>query len=247
MASAVPSRRRIFVGDIQGCSAELGRLLEIVRFDPARDEVHPVGDFVNRGPDSAGVLRLLSGIDAGGVLGNHDLHTLRVARGRARSKKSDTIDDVLGAADRDELLDWLAARPFVRVWPDVLLVHAGLHPLWKSAERVLRGVDPIEPHPATEFATSVRHCAPDGERPDRDEEEDPGPPFAPWYRFHRPSPKDRRIVVFGHWARRGLVHEKWLRGLDTGCVWGGSLTAWIAEEDRLVSVPAKKTYARPKS
>ena len=59
--------RRIFVGDIQGCSDELRRLLDAVNFDAASDELHPVGDFVNRGPDSLGVLRLCKELDAGGV------------------------------------------------------------------------------------------------------------------------------------------------------------------------------------
>jgi len=83
------ARRRIFVGDIQGCRVELERLLEELRFDPASDELHPVGDFVNRGPDSLGVLRVCRALGAGGVLGNHDVLLLRVARGlrhwRARS------------------------------------------------------------------------------------------------------------------------------------------------------------------
>ena len=49
-------------------------------------------------------------------------------------------------------------------------------------------------------------------------------------------------LVFGHWAQRGLVAERGVRGLDTGCVWGGRLTAWIAEEDRLVHQKAAKAY-----
>ena len=73
--------RRIFIGDVQGCRAELEDLLREVGFDAAHDELHPVGDLVNRGPDSLGTLRLLRELDAGGVLGNHDLHLLRVAHG----------------------------------------------------------------------------------------------------------------------------------------------------------------------
>ena len=48
--------------------------------------------------------------------------------------------------------------------------------------------------------------------------------------------------MFGHWARLGLVHRPRVRGLDSGCVWGGALTAWIAEEDRFEQVPAKRAY-----
>ena len=59
-----------------------------------------------------------------------------------------------------------------------------------------------------------------------------GPPYRPWDDFYR---GDKR-VVFGHWARRGLVVQKHCIGLDTGCVYGGQLSAWIAEEDRVVQV-----------
>jgi bis(5'-nucleosyl)-tetraphosphatase (symmetrical) len=66
--------------------------------------------------------------------------------------------------------------------------------------------------------------------------------FRPWF-DHWQRRGDRRTVVFGHWARLGLVEKRGLRGLDTGCVWGGRLTAWIAEEDRVVSIAARKVWA----
>jgi bis(5'-nucleosyl)-tetraphosphatase (symmetrical) len=238
--------RRIFVGDVQGCCEELRRLLDRLRFDPAEDELHGVGDLVNRGPDSAGVLRLMREVSAGGVLGNHDLHLLRVAAGRITEKPSDTIADVLTAPDREELLAWLAARPLIRTWPDVILVHAGLHPKWRDPEVALAGRGPLDRDPYVEFVTHVRYCTPEGSRP-RSDRPAPGPPFAPWFHFHPASPSERRIVVFGHWSARGLVFAPLLRGLDTGCVWGGSLTAWIAEEDRFFEVAASGTHARTRS
>src|SRR5262249_23136403 len=149
--------------------------------------------------------------------------------------------DVLKAPDRKDLVAWLAARPFVRAWPDVLLVHAGVDPRWENPEKVLRGLDPLKRHPDAEFVTRVRYCTARGRLPKRDDE-DPGLPFEPWFRFYPQPGVKRRIVVFGHWSVRGLVKEPLLRGLDTGCVWGGQLTAWIAEEDRLVQVQAAKSY-----
>ena len=239
------ARRRIFVGDIQGCAAELERLLERLRFDPSADELHPVGDFVNRGPDSAGVLRLMRAVDAGGVLGNHDLHLMRVAAGLDRLRQKDTIRDVLDAPDREKLLAWLAARPLVRAWRDVLLVHAGVHPRWTDPARMLTRLDPLAGSSQARFALTVRYCTGRGALP-ADDRTDPGPPFKPW--FHQPLAGVRKgqTVVFGHWASRGLVVEPSIRGLDTGCVWGGRLTAWIAEEDRLVQVEARRAYARPR-
>jgi bis(5'-nucleosyl)-tetraphosphatase (symmetrical) len=234
--------RRIFVGDVQGCREELELLLERVRFDPASDVLEPVGDFVNRGPDSLGVLRLCRSLGAGGVLGNHDVHLLRVARGARAARPSDTFGDVLAASDRDELLAWLAARPFVKAWSDVILVHGALHPEWRDPLVELAGLDPLTPDAKSDFATRARYCTADGAVPQRD---DPPPraPFAPWFEHWLATKRDPRTIVFGHWAMLGLVVRPGLRGLDTGCVWGKQLTAWIAEEDRLVQVPARRQHA----
>jgi bis(5'-nucleosyl)-tetraphosphatase (symmetrical) len=232
--------RRIYIGDIQGCRSELERLLEVLRFDTAADRLEPVGDLVNRGPDSLGTLRLLRDLDAGGVLGNHDTHLLRVAAGLREPSGRDTLDEVLAAEDRDALLEWLAQKPFARADPGVLLVHAGIHPLWKDPVARLAGRDPLTPHPDSDFATLVRYCAADGRRPKRGQRPRRG--FRPWFEHWKDA--GSRTAVFGHWAERGLVHEPGLRGLDTGCVWGGQLTAWIAEEDRFASVPAERAWAR---
>jgi bis(5'-nucleosyl)-tetraphosphatase (symmetrical) len=235
--------RRIFVGDIQGCRAEFEELLETVRFDPAADVLHPVGDLVNRGPDSLGALRLCKELGARPVLGNHDLHLLRAAAGLRAPAPGDTLDELLAAPDRDELLAWLAAQPFVRVFDDLYLVHAGLHPRWDDPVRALAGADPLAPSPAVQFATRVRYCDAHGERPADDEAAPPG--FEPWDRFYEPSLHGGRRVVFGHWAARGLVRTEKVIGLDSGCVWGGALSAWIPEERRVVSVPAQRVWQTP--
>ena len=236
-------KRRIFVGDIQGCRVELERLLEKLGFDAARDELQPVGDLVNRGPDSLGCLRLLRALGAGGVLGNHDVHLLRVAAGKRPFGARDTFQDVLASAERDELLAWLRGLPFVRKWDDVWLVHAALHPAWRDPAEELRGLDPLRPHPAIDFATRARFTAPDGALAKQDFPA-PGEPYRPWFEHWLESRVgDRRTVVYGHWARMNLVLRPRLRGLDSGCVWGGKLSAWIAEEDRIVQVAAAKAYS----
>jgi bis(5'-nucleosyl)-tetraphosphatase (symmetrical) len=230
------------VGDVQGCRAELEELLAAVQFDTARDRLEPTGDLVNRGPDSLGTLRVVASLPAQGVLGNHDIHLLRRARGLGPARPRDTLEDILAAPDRDALLAWLAAVPLVKAWPDVLLVHAGLNPQWQDPVAQLAGRDPCAPDDAVAFATRVRYCTADGQRPPRDDPP-PGRPFRPWYEHW--EKREPRTLVFGHWAARGLVHRTRVRGLDTGCVWGGRLTAWIAEDDRLVSVPARRAYATP--
>ena len=236
--------RRIFVGDIQGCREELEALLEKVRFDPAADELHPVGDLVNRGPDSLGTLRLLRGLKAGGVLGNHDVSLLRVDAGLRELRSGDTTADVLAADDRPELLAWLRALPFCRKWDDVWLVHAALHPAWADPERELSGLDPLASDERIDFATRARATTREGKLSKQDPPA-PGGRFRPWFEhWFESRVGDRRTVVYGHWARMQLVLRPKLRGLDTGCVWGGKLSAWIAEEDRIEQVPARRAYAR---
>jgi bis(5'-nucleosyl)-tetraphosphatase (symmetrical) len=132
------------IGDVQGCYDELMQLLELVRFDPAQDTLWFVGDLVNRGPRSLEVLRFVHGLGerAITVLGNHDLHLLAVAHGERQSKRSDTLDAVLEAADRETLLAWLRSRPLLHIDdrgenPErrpVVMTHAGLPPIW-TAER----------------------------------------------------------------------------------------------------------------
>src|ERR1700723_2447568 len=107
------------IGDVQGCNDELGALLKALQFSADRDRLWFVGDLVNRGPDSLGVLRRIRSLgDAATVtLGNHDLHLLAVAFGAAHVRSDDTLDEVLAAPDRDTLLEWLAARPLLHEDP----------------------------------------------------------------------------------------------------------------------------------
>ena len=133
------------VGDIQGCCTELQKLLEQLRFDSAADRLWLVGDLVNRGPDSLGVLRLVKSLGDAAitVLGNHDLHLLAVAEGVAELHRSDTLNDILSAPDRDELLAWLRAQRLLHVEGDFVLVHAGLLPSWtvKQAQELAHEVE----------------------------------------------------------------------------------------------------------
>ena len=120
------------IGDLQGCLDPLERLVEAIAFDPQRDRLWFVGDLVNRGPDSLGCLRFVKSLGASAVtvLGNHDLHLLCVAAGVEKSRHRDTLDGILAAADRDELVDWLRCRALLHVEGAFAMVHAGLIPQW---------------------------------------------------------------------------------------------------------------------
>jgi bis(5'-nucleosyl)-tetraphosphatase (symmetrical) len=237
---------RVFIGDLQGCADELEDLLDALSYDPVRHELHFVGDLVNRGPASARALRRVIELGADSVIGNHDLHLLAAATGKRPLRDDDTLSDVLEAADREQLLAWLRGQALVREWDDLILVHAGLHPRWQSPKaiaaplerRLAAGELPLD-DPVLRFLTRVRYCNAEGAMAQDDVA--PGPDWEPWDHFYRGS----RLVVTGHWATRGLVKSERLRAIDTGCVWGGRLTAWIAEEDHFVSVPAREVYRQP--
>jgi bis(5'-nucleosyl)-tetraphosphatase (symmetrical) len=237
--------RRIFIGDVQGCRDPFLRLLDRLRFDPASDRVYLCGDLVNRGPDSPGVLRLARTIAAESVLGNHDVYLLEIAAGRIPATAGHPLEAVLEAEDRDDLIGWLAARPLAIAFGDVFLVHAAVRPTWADLAAVpamLRasferewsaGRSPLG-DADVRFALTARYTTPEGIQPAADWPP-PRDPYRNWLDFYR----DARTVVFGHFARQGLVTRERARGLDTGCVYGQQLTAWIAETDELVAVPAR--------
>lgn len=143
------------VGDIQGCLKPLKRLLSRVDFDRGRDTLWSVGDVVNRGPKSLKTLRYLYRMrdNLRMVLGNHDLHLLAVASGARQPGRSDTLDDILAAPDREELLGWLLQQPLIHREHGWTLVHAGIPPQWDvdqalayaaEVESVLRSGDCVE-------------------------------------------------------------------------------------------------------
>ncbi|MCA9753395.1 MAG: metallophosphoesterase [Gemmatimonadetes bacterium] len=239
---------RWIVGDVHGCVRELEDLLREIRFRPGRDELWGTGDLVNRGPDSLAVLRLWREIGADSVLGNHDLHVVRAAAGVVSRRSDDTLDELLGAPDAPELLRWLGARPVLVVWPRIVLVHAALHPAWtdlpaQAAAFASRpgGVARAADSEAL-FALLARCCLPDGARVKHT-----GPPAdcpdgsLPWDHHHRGD----RLVVFGHWAQRGVDRTERVLCLDSGCAYGGALSAWNPDEDLLVQVPSRSPRSLP--
>lgn len=259
--------RRIAIGDVQGCCDELKSLLARCHFSADRDQLWFVGDLVNRGPQSLETLRFVRdlGANATVVLGNHDLHLLALRYGSKRQmKRGDTLDAVLEAPDRDQLLEWLAGRPLA-VFDEPrgdFLVHAGLAPGWtpRFAAKLAREVEAVlRDDPRTMFDamygnqpdrwsdslrgmdrlrfvinvfTRMRYCREDG-TVDLTLKEKPGDQPAgvfPWFDVPGRQNADVRVVC-GHWSTLGLVRRRDLLALDTGCVWGGALTAVDLDSD----------------
>ena len=233
---------RYAIGDIQGCMASLDRLLGLIDYKPNVDQLWLVGDLVNRGPRSLDVLRWARelGPSVTCVLGNHDLHLLARAAGAAAPKRLDTLDEVLAAPDCDRLIDWLRTRPLIYVDQTHVVVHAGLHPRWTiedaqaraaEIERELRGPSW---RAILAYLVRARTLRADGRvEPDFDGRPADAPTgCVPWFAF-RNAAWTTHTVLFGHWAALGLDIGPHHVGLDTGCVWGRSLTA-IRLDDRMV-------------
>jgi bis(5'-nucleosyl)-tetraphosphatase (symmetrical) len=235
---------RWIVGDLQGCLRELEQLLDAIAFDPARDELWSTGDLINRGPDSLATLQLWRSLGGRGVIGNHEIYALCVRSG-LWPRKRDTLDELFAAANADELFAWLRSLPAIALVPggvrDVWLVHAGVHPQWLDLHAVAARLDATEHDDAwllsdeVSFLTRVRCCTASGERSsfDRAPEGCP-PPFRPWDAYYAGD----ALIVHGHWAWRGHYRSGNVIGLDSGAVYGGPLTAYCVEDDRVVQVRA---------
>ena len=122
------------IGDVQGCFEPLQRLVDKIGYKQDRDTLWFCGDLVNRGPESAKVLRWIKqqGDSAVSVLGNHDLTLLAVSEGFVKPGKKDTYDDVLKAKDSKELIQWLRGCPLIHHSEKLgyTMMHAGLPPQW---------------------------------------------------------------------------------------------------------------------
>lgn len=123
----------LVIGDVQGC---LASLREVLAASGAGERLLFLGDLVNRGPASLATLRVVRdlGDRATALLGNHDLHLLAVAAGIRPLHRDDTLQEILDAPDRAELLDWLRARPLAHAQAGALFVHAGVLPQWTVAK-----------------------------------------------------------------------------------------------------------------
>lgn len=261
------------IGDIQGCHTEFCELLERIAFSPRTDTLWLVGDLVNRGPGSLAVLREVMALGAActTVLGNHDFHLITVAAGIRRQHKGDTLDAILAAPDRDELVAWLTARPLVASNGPFTLVHAGFLPSWTVPQALARsgeveaalagaqaqaflgalygdtptrwddsltGFDRLRV--IVNACTRLRFCRAD-DTLELTEKRGPAhtpPGFIPWYEQPARRSKDTTIVC-GHWSTLGLMLTDDVVMLDSGCVWGGALTAIRLADRHIVQVPSR--------
>ena len=269
------------IGDVQGCYDSLQYLLDKVQYDECRDRLWFVGDLVNRGPQSLAVLRFVKNlaIPAQICLGNHDLHLLSLAYTKRGAQPYDpSLKQVLQAEDCEELCAWLSQQALLCFDPDlnVVMVHAGIAPLWtlpeaqayaQELETVLRGPERDHflhdmygnmPNHWSEqltgisrlrlicnYFTRMRFCFADGSldlQHDGPLNSAPSECY-PWYE----TPQRQTIpadLVFGHWAAlEGQCTQARTYAIDTGCVWGRTLTALRLQDKQSVSVTAQDVHS----
>jgi hypothetical protein len=225
--------RTIVVGDVHGCAAELEALLAACGWQPG-DRLVLAGDLVAKGPDSQAVVQLARERDALGVLGNHDENLLKT-RDLLEGRGGTTGEPISVRPEREKLVKSLSAADWEYLDRLPLLLRLGPERAGEADTVVLHagavvGV-PLEAQRRQDL-TCLRSITATGKPSKRLDGE-------PWAALWTGPER----IVFGHDAVRGLQQHPFATGLDSGCVYGGRLTALLLPERRLVSVPARRAYA----
>src|SRR5437588_6185578 len=212
--------RTIVIGDIHGCADELDDLLGLLNLTPD-ERVVAVGDLIVKGPKNREVLdRFIADSRFSSVIGNHDRIIRQHFRGEAvRLNKPQREAAEQLTKDEERYAGFLRALPYTIDLGSHLVVHAGLRP----------GVS-LDEQSASDL-TEIRTMGADPARRRG----------VPWYDVYR----GEKIVLFGHWPAPEPRRVERAIGLDTGCVYGGRLTAYIIESDEFVTMPAHHVYDPP--
>lgn len=216
------SNRIIAIGDIHGCADEFEELLEKLAVSSC-DRLVLLGDLVNRGPDSLRVLDIARRAGAIAILGNHEhrLRKYRHTRDLSVLKKEDypTLS-ALRAVD----WDFIEQMPITHHEPSIqtVYVHGGFLPSrpWsEQGEDIVTRIQVID----RQGRARKRADCPDG---------------SPWVERWVGPP----FVVYGHTPRPLVYQSPWALGIDTGCVSGGKLTAYVLPDKAIIQVDARATY-----
>lgn len=216
VSSTGTNRRTIIIGDVHGCASELETLLKTAEVTK-EDDLITLGDLICKGPDSRSVMQwAMSTPNLRCVLGNHEARLLgRWIAGEVPKPNSSDEQTIRQIGDCFE-----KSMSFIDSWPLYLkgdglcVVHAGIDPRIPKLSEQSR-----------QDLLTIR--IPEGMD-------------IPWYEAY----KRERLIVFGHWAKRDPMIRPNVIGLDTGCVYGGALTALILPERRLISIPAAQEYQK---
>jgi predicted phosphodiesterase len=217
--------RHIVVGDIHGCYDELQRLLDKIG-PTSNDTVVSVGDIVRKGPAPDRCLDLWRTRRYRAVRGNQEEELLRISESDGRASKPDQA-----ILSRPDLLEYIRSLPVLLDFPEIgaAVVHGGMLP-----EKTIRQHD---------AATTLRYVRREGDRwlPVPKGKEKQGDRF--WAELW----DGNRTILYGHTPRDAVRFDRKAIGLDTGCVYGGMLSAavWIDSGWQIVDVKARRAYAPP--
>jgi predicted phosphodiesterase len=214
--------RLIAIGDIHGCHLEFAEMLDRLELD-RNDRLVLLGDLINRGPDSCRVLDLARQHRAIALLGNHELRLLKYRYTEDRKYlKEDDLDTFGKLRPQDWALLEAMPRTFEEPELNTVFVHGGFLP-----------GEPWQKQPA-EVVTRIQVVDSAGRPAKRS-----SAPTAPsWADLWNGPP----FVVYGHTPRPEIYKLKWSVGIDTGCVIGGSLTAYVLPDRSFVQVKARQRY-----
>ena len=217
--------RTVFIGDVHGCLDELRDLVEGKIRPRGQDRVILLGDLINRGPHSAGVVGYAMRYRLEAILGNHE-------DGYLRKQASKLPKDAWARALRREIGKaahaWIEGLPSSIETEKFVAVHAGLLP-GKTAAQTLAAPEGLKAITTLRYADAKGNWSWDEEKGLR-----------PWWEFYR----GEKPVFYGHWAKQGLALDRRNTfGLDSGCVFGERLSAYVLETGELLQVKARKRHA----
>jgi len=246
-----PPRRVIIVGDIHGCLSTLHALLSKLSFTPAADHLIFAGDFINKGPDSHGVVAYARKVGASCVRGNHEDKFLKALQSLSSSdeNKGEVVKGVRGIDGKMKKLAEQLTRgdvEFIQACPHILSLGIGRVPgllrgRFLDVVVVHGGLEPGVPlHSQDAFSVmNMRAIVPRSGRPEARRNKG-----VAWWRVWNKAQKrlGKRagtLVVYGHDSRQGLVQKEFSVGLDSGCVNGGRLSALVIDEEGMEVVSVK--------
>ena len=207
------------MGDVHGCFFEFLKLLKVLNYDSQKHRLILLGDVINRGPHSWEMLKWIKTHKVEVIQGNHEEAFTRYARKNISiSPRMDELKKKMNG-DLENWLQWMENWPLYIEEKDFMAVHAGLAP----------GKHPRNSDPYT--LLYIRTWDEKGETLGNDS-------HPPWYEFY----KESKPVIYGHWAKQGLKIRYNTIGLDSGCVYGNSLSGILLPERKVFQVPARKNY-----
>lgn len=224
--------RTLIIGDVHGCYTELLELLKLANATFENDRIVFLGDLVHKGPESAEVLNFIFGKNCEVILGNHDDFFLNSLLGKSKPYKE--FEDILPKLKmkKKDLIDWYLDCPLTIETENWLAIHAGIDP---------KGI--VLNHANKEILLNLRLWNTKKNKPVKSNgHEALKPEWVPWYECLDQKFYQNKSIFYGHWAKVEVqIHGNGkIIGLDTGCCYGGKLSGYIIEENKLVQVVSKQ-------